>query len=63
MTRGDTVRNKNSESGELGLFVGLTTFVNQVTGEKYICAEVYWPHRGKIGTIQTNLIEKVGEAA
>ena len=52
------VRNKNSESGELGLFVGLRTFGS------YECAEVMWfnrdaPNGDRISTIQINLIEVV----
>jgi hypothetical protein len=60
---GDLVRNNNSESGELGLFIGLRTFtrIYEVSSKiedrgSYDCAEVYWPKRNKIGTIQTNLI-------
>jgi len=59
---GDLVKNKNSESGELGLFIGLRVF--QPTGwpesvDGYECAEVYWPDREKIGTIQTDLLEVI----
>ena len=60
---GDIVRNKNSESGELGLFIGLRTFA--LNGSKpYTCAEVMWFERNasngdRISTIQTNLIETV----
>ena len=62
MKAGDLVRNKNSESGELGIFVGRRTFTN-TKGKKfnYICSEVYWPLRKKIGIIQTNLIEVVSD--
>ena len=63
MKTGDMVRNKNSESGETGLFVGTAISTNQVTGEDYEYVEIYWPERGKIGSIQTDLIEKVEEAA
>ena len=59
MKTGDMVRNKNSESGETGLFVGMAISTNQVTGEDYEYVEIYWPERGKIGSISTNLIEKV----
>ena len=63
MRPGDLVRNKNSESGELGIFVGRRKFKNSREKEyHYICSEVYWPQRKKIGTIQTNLIEVVSEA-
>ena len=40
MKPGDLVRNKNSESGELGLFMGLRTFGNGKGGKSYTCAEV-----------------------
>jgi len=60
---GDMVRNKNSESGELGLFIGMRTFKHNAPSnpdaEDYTCAEVYWQDRGKIGTIQTNLVEVI----
>ena len=62
MKVGDLVRNKNSESRELGIFVGLCVFKNQSFlegNEDYECSEVYWAERKKIGTIQTNLIEVV----
>mgnify|MGYP005750342267 CR=1 FL=1 len=58
MKAGDLVRNKNSESGELGTFVGYRTFDN------YECAEVIWftrsaPNGDRVSTIQKNLIEAV----
>ena len=61
---GDIVRNKNSESGEKGLFIGLRTFDNGKGGKPYTCAEVMWFDRNasngdRISTIQTNLIETV----
>ena len=61
---GDIVRNKNSESGELGIFIGLRTFDNGKGGKPYTCAEVMWFDRNasngdRISTIQTNLIETV----
>ena len=60
---GDLVRNKNSESGELGIFVSLRKFKNSRGQEfDYICSEVYWPQRKKISTIQTNLLEIINEA-
>jgi len=66
MNPGDLVRNKNSEGGELGIFIGMRTFKHNAPSnpgaEDYTCAEVYWPERsGKyaVGTIQTNLIEVV----
>jgi len=64
MKVGDLVRNKNSESGELGLFVGMRTFKsnNPVYPNGYDCAEVYWQDRGDVGTIQTNLIEVINES-
>ncbi len=56
MKVGDLVRNKSSESGELGLFMGMRTF------KSYTCAEVLWferraPNGDIVSTIQTNLIE------
>ena len=70
MKPGDIVRNKNSESGELGLFVGLRTFKASKKNPKakaYTCAEVMWfnipPPRGcAASTIQTNLIEVIDES-
>ena len=63
MKVGDLVRNKNSESGERGLFIGMRTFKHSTDRSKdYTCAEVYWPERNKVGSIQTNLIEVVGES-
>ena len=64
MKPGDIVRNKNSESGELGIFVGLRTFDNGKGGKPYTCAEVMWfersaPNGDAVSTIQTNLIEVV----
>jgi len=64
---GDIVRNKNSESGELGIFIGLRTFratPNEDQRQDYTCAEVMWfdrnaPNGDRISTIQTNLIETV----
>ena len=59
MEPGDLIRNKKSDSGELGLFVGLRTFDNT-----YECAEVMWlnrsaPNGDRVSTIQKNLIEAV----
>lgn len=67
---GDIVRNKNSESGELGLFMGLRTFKatpNEDQRQDYTCAEVMWFDRNasngdRISTIQTDLIEVVDES-
>ena len=63
MIQGDLVRNRNSESGELGVFIGKRTFTN-TKGKvyDYLCSEVYWPERKAVGTIQTNLIEVVNES-
>ena len=68
MKQGDIVRNRNSESGELGVFMGMRTFKRSSKYLKqfpdpddYICAEVYWPERKKVGTIQTNLLEVINE--
>ncbi len=65
MNIGDIVRNKNSESGELGLFIGLRTFKaspNEDQRQDYTCAEVMWfdrsaPNGERVGSIQTSLIE------
>ena len=73
MKTGDLIRNKNSESGELGLFVGMRTFtrvsvaIEDESAKRedlgdYECAEVYWPERKKIGTIQTNMIEEISDS-
>jgi hypothetical protein len=66
MKAGDLVRNKNSESGELGLFMGERTFGGSPTAEPYICAEVMWfertaPNGDVVSTIQLDLIEVVSE--
>ncbi len=65
MKPGDLVRNKNSESGELGLFMGFRKF-DIASGKigTYECAEVMWfgrraPNGDRISTIQKNLIEVV----
>ena len=64
MKPGDIVRNKNSESGELGIFIGLKT--SQAWNEiaPYTYAEVMWfersaPNGDVVSTIQANLIEVV----
>ena len=66
MRVGDLVRNKNSEGGELGIFMGIRVYKNRTSflegNEDYECAEVYWPEREKVGTIQANLIEVVNES-
>lgn len=64
MKPGDIVRNKNSESGELGVFIGFKTFFTASSGNDYTCAEVMWfersaPNGDAVSTIQTNLIEVV----
>ena len=73
MKPGDLVRNKKSETGELGLFMGLRTFkagqFNQNPSydrmsHDYVCAEVMWfnrsaPNGDRVSTIQTNLLEVV----
>jgi hypothetical protein len=50
---GDLVRNKNSEMDETGTFLGFRK------SREYTYAEIYWPLRLKVGTIQPNLIEVV----
>ena len=66
MKPGDLVSNINSESGELGLFLGFRAFKRSSKylkkfpdSEDYVCAEVYWPERQKVGTIQSNLIRAI----
>jgi hypothetical protein len=64
MKPGDIVRNKNSESGELGTFIGMRTFGGSSVAEPYICAEVMWfdrraPNGDIVSTIQKDLIEVV----
>ena len=65
MKPGDLVRNKNSESGELGTFIGMRTFKHASDSKKdYTCAEVMWfnrsaPNGDRVSTIQKNLIEAV----
>jgi len=65
MKPGDLVRNKNSESGELGIFIGLRAFPHSFRSARpYTCAEVMWfnrsaPNGDRISTIQTNLLEIV----
>ena len=70
MKPGDLVRNKSSESGELGLFMGLRTFrasANEDQRQDYTCAEVMWftrdsPNGDRVSTIQKDLIEVASEA-
>jgi len=65
MKIGDLVKNKNSESGELGIFMGTRSkkyiAVVHPNAKNYTYAEVYWPERQYVGTIQTNLIEVINE--
>mgnify|MGYP001335893888 CR=1 FL=1 len=71
MKPGDLVRNKNSESGELGTFVGMRTFKvskhdKNPHAKDYTCAEVMWfnrsaPNGDRVSTIQADLIEVVNE--
>ena len=65
MKVGDLIRNKNSKSKEVGIFLGLRIFKHRNDRSKdYTCAEVHWSQRIEkysIGTIQTNLIEVVSE--
>ena len=53
MKVGDLVRNKNSESGLLGLFARWRTF-----DKTYTCPIVVWQD-GRIGSIQTSMVEVV----
>lgn len=67
MKPGDLVKNKNSESGELGLFIGLRTFKSHLSKKgdnDYTCAEVMWldrsaPNGERVSTIQQDLIEVI----
>jgi len=56
MKPGDLVRNKNSESGELGIILRWHTFDPQTN--PYTCPVVRWAD-GRTGSIQTNLLELV----
>ena len=67
MKAGDLVRNKNSLTGELGLYMGLRTFKARGDRPDYTCAEVMWLERRAsngdvVSTIQTDLIEVVNES-
>jgi len=69
MKVGDLVRNKNSESGELGLFMGTRIFRASNSNDPrdvYACAEVMWFDRNasngdRVSTIQADLIEVISE--
>ena len=69
MKVGDLVRNKNSESGELGLFMGTRIFRAKNSSDPrdvYACAEVMWfnrpaPNGDRVSTIQADLIEVINE--
>ena len=58
MKPGDLVRNKNSESGMLGLFLEWYTFDPETN--PYICPVVLWAD-GRRGSIQVSLVEVVNE--
>ena len=59
MKPGDLVRNKNSESGMLGLFLEWKTFDKE--SNPYTCPIVLWPDGG-FGSIQASLVEVVSES-
>ena len=66
MNPGDLVRNKNSDPGEVGLFVGLRTY-DGTNGQQYTCAEVMWfgksaPNGDAISTVQHDLLEVISES-
>ena len=66
MKPGDLGINKNSESGELGLFIGLRTY-DGTNGQQYTCSEIMWFERTSangdpVCTIQTSLIEVVNDS-
>ena len=58
MKVGDLVRNKNSESGMLGLFIKRKTFAEHP--RPYICPIVLWSD-GRLGSIQESLLEVASE--
>ncbi len=70
MKPGDLVKNKNSESGEIGLFMGLRTFkasANEDQRQDYTCAEVMWftrnaPNGDRVSTIQKDFLEVINES-
>ena len=66
MKVGDLVINKNSESGDYGIYLGLRTFKGNGVPD-YICAEVIWrerraPNGDAVSTIQTDLLEVISES-
>ena len=65
MKPGDIVRRKMYPD-DVGLFVGMRTFVNTIDGDYYTCAEVMWidktaPNGDAISTVQHDLIEVISE--
>ncbi len=59
MKPGDLVRNKNSESGEVGIVLRWHTFDPQTN--PYTCPVVRWAD-GRTSSIQKNLLELVSVA-
>jgi len=59
MKVGDLVRNKNSESGMLGIFLEWKTFDKKTN--PYTCPIIWW-HNGRISSIQENLVEVISES-
>ena len=61
MNCGDMVKIKESKSWRsIGIFLGLRKFINRGGGDDYVCSEVMW-FNGKIGTIQSDLLELIHE--
>ena len=59
MKPGDLVRNKNSESGMLGLFLVWKTFDEK--SNPYTCPVIMWSKNNRISTIQASLLEVISE--
>jgi hypothetical protein len=60
MKVGDLVRNKNSESGMLGLFLEWKTFDENTNPCTY--PVIMWADDNRISTIQTSLLEVLSES-
>ena len=59
MKVGDLVRNKNSESGMLGIFLEWKTFDEK--SNPYTCPIVWWQD-GRRSSIQYSLLEVISES-
>ena len=60
MKVGDLVRNKNSESGMLGLFLMWKTF-DPPLSNPHTCPIVWWQD-GRVSSIQKSLVEVISES-